>query len=199
MRLLHIHRAMLHCVAGFGLLASMASAQGQSNFAKQTKSSACPNDDGTLKLPPGFCASVFADGIGHARHLVVSADGLVYVNTWSSPYYGRDAPHPGGFVVVLQDKNSAGKADIIECFGETPQSGGAGGTGIALYQGWIYAQIDDRIVRYALSAGPMFHRVVRKLSSQVCLSRAIIPCIRSSSTLKDRCTSMLPLPATPAK
>jgi glucose/arabinose dehydrogenase len=155
MGLLHINRALLRCVAGFGLLASMASAQGQSNFAKQTKSSACPNDDSALKLPPGFCATVFADGIGHARHLVVSAGGLVYVNTWSGTYYGRDVPHPGGFLVVLQDKNGAGKADVIERFGETTQSGGAGGTGIALYQGWIYAEINDRIVRYALSAGPI--------------------------------------------
>ena len=154
MRLLHVHRALLRCVAGFGLLASMAFAQGQSNFATQIKSSACPNDDSALKLPPGFCATVFADGIGHARHLVVSADGLAYVNTWSSPYYGSsDVPHPGGFIVGLQDRNGAGKADVIERFGETVQSGGAGGTGIALYQGWIYAQIDDRIVRYALSAG----------------------------------------------
>ena len=119
MRLLHLRRTLLHCVAGFGLLASMASAQGQSNFAKQIKSSACPNDDSALRLPPGFCATVFADGIGHARHLVVSAGGLVYVNTWSSPYYGRGVPHPGGFLVVLQDRNGAGKADVIERFGET--------------------------------------------------------------------------------
>jgi len=28
---------------------------------------ACPRNDAGLKLPPGFCATVFADGIGHAR------------------------------------------------------------------------------------------------------------------------------------
>ncbi len=33
------------------------------------------------------------------------------------------------------------------------QSGGAGGTGIGLYKGSIYAEINDRIVRYALPAG----------------------------------------------
>ncbi len=33
------------------------------------------------------------------------------------------------------------------------RAGGAGGTGIALYKGSIYAEINDRIVRYALSAG----------------------------------------------
>jgi hypothetical protein len=54
MRLLHLRRTLLHCVAGFGLLAWMAFAQGQSSFAKQIKSSACPNDDSALKLPPGF-------------------------------------------------------------------------------------------------------------------------------------------------
>ncbi len=32
-------------------------------------------------------------------------------------------------------------------------TGGAGGTGIGLYKGSIYAEINDRIVRYALSAG----------------------------------------------
>jgi glucose/arabinose dehydrogenase len=133
----------------------MAPAQSQSDSAKQTKSPSCPNDDTGLTLPIGFCATVFADGIGHARHLVVSPSGLVYVNTWSGTYYGRDVPHPGGFLVVLQDKNGAGKADVIERFGETAQSGGAGGTGIGLYHGWIYAEINDRIVRYALAAGSL--------------------------------------------
>ena len=53
----------------------------------QTKSQACPSDDSGLKLPAGFCATIFADGIGHARHLVVAPSGVVYVNTWSGDYY----------------------------------------------------------------------------------------------------------------
>jgi hypothetical protein len=32
----------------------------------------CPENDSGLKLPPGFCATIFADDIGHARHLVVA-------------------------------------------------------------------------------------------------------------------------------
>ena len=158
MRLLHIGRAPLCCLAGFALLNSMASAQSQLDSAKRMKSPSCPNDDTGLTLPLGFCATVFADGIGHARHLVVSPSGLVYVNTWSGTYYGHDVPHPGGFLVALQDKNGAGKADVVERFGETAQSGGGGGTGIGLYQGWIYAEINDRIVRYALLAGSMLPR-----------------------------------------
>jgi hypothetical protein len=48
-----------------------------------------------LALPGGFCATVFADGIGHARHMVVSPSGVVYVNTWSGRYYGNEVPHAG--------------------------------------------------------------------------------------------------------
>jgi len=112
----------------------------------------CPNDDSGLKLPAGFCATIFADGIGHARHMVV-AGGVLYVNTWSGEYYGNDTPHAGGFLVALQDKAGAGKADVQERFGETVQSGGHGGTGIGLYNGSLYVESNDRIVRYTLPAG----------------------------------------------
>ncbi len=132
---------------------SLAPAQNQSNPAAGAKGQACPNDDSGLQLPAGFCATVFADGIGHARHMVAAPSGVLYVNTWSGRYYGNDTPHPGGFLVALQDKGGTGKADLIERFGETAQSGGAGGTGIGMYKGSIYAESNDRIVRYSLPAG----------------------------------------------
>jgi glucose/arabinose dehydrogenase/mono/diheme cytochrome c family protein len=103
-------------------------------------------------LSPGFCASIFADNIGHARHLVVSPAGVVYVNTWSGAYYGGDAGPAGGFLVALQDTQGAGKADVVKRFGESKADGAAGGTGIALYRGALYAEVNDRIVRYALSS-----------------------------------------------
>jgi glucose/arabinose dehydrogenase len=132
---------------------SLSPAENNSNPAAQSKSQACPNDNSELKLPTGFCATVFADGIGHARHMVVGPNGVLYVNTWSGSYYGDDTPHPGGFLVVLQDKIGAGKADVIERFGETVQSGGAGGTGIGIYKQALYAEINDRIARFSLTAG----------------------------------------------
>jgi glucose/arabinose dehydrogenase/mono/diheme cytochrome c family protein len=128
-------------------------AEKQSNAGAASGSQTCPNDDSGLKLPAGFCATVFADGIGHARHMVVAPSGVLYVNTWSGRYYGNDTPRPGGFLVALQDKSGTGKADVIERFGETVQSGGAGGTGIGMYKGSIYAEINDRIARYSLPAG----------------------------------------------
>jgi glucose/arabinose dehydrogenase/mono/diheme cytochrome c family protein len=125
-------------------------ARDQSSPAAEAKSPACPSDNSGLKLPAGFCATVFADNIGHARHLVIAPNGILYANTWSGRYYGNDTPHPGGFLVALQDKTGSGKADVIERFGETAKTGGAGGTGIGLYKGWIYAEINGRIVRYSL-------------------------------------------------
>lgn len=130
-----------------------ASAQNQPSPGTKTKGGSCSHDDSGLTLPAGFCATVFADGVGHARHLVVAPSGVVYVNTWSGDYYNFDKPHDGGFLVALQDKAGTGKADVVERFGETAQTGGAGGTGIGMYKGSIYAEINDRIVRYALSPG----------------------------------------------
>src|SRR5258708_40031433 len=106
-----------------------------------------------LNLPAGFGAGVFANDFVHHRHMVAAPSGVLYVNTWSGRYYGKDTPHAGGFLVALQDKSGAGKADVMERFGETVQSGGAGGTGIGMYKGAIYAEINDRIVRYSLPAG----------------------------------------------
>src|SRR5712664_3352822 len=143
----------LVALAAMYMGSSLGPAQTQSNAAAEAKSQACPNDDSGLKLPAGFCATVFADEIGHARHMVAAPSGVLYVNTWSGRYYGNDTPHAGGFLVALQDKSGGGKADVTERFGETVQSGGAGGTGIGLYKGSIYAEINDRIVRYALPAG----------------------------------------------
>jgi glucose/arabinose dehydrogenase/mono/diheme cytochrome c family protein len=131
----------------------MAWAQGQAKHATDGKNEACTDDNSGLKLPPGFCATVFADDIGHARHMVVAPNGVVYVNTWSGVYYGNKPPHSGGFLVALQDKTGVGKADVIERFGETTETGAAGGLGIALYKGFLYAEINDRIVRYSLPAG----------------------------------------------
>src|ERR1700716_3158483 len=135
------------------VVSSAASAQNPRSRSAQTKSYACPHDDSGLELPSGFCATVFADGIGHARHLVVAPNGVVYVNTWSGRYYGNDTPPPGGFLVALQDTKGDGRADVNIRFGDSIASGSAGGTGIAFYNGAIYAEVNDRIVRYALSPG----------------------------------------------
>src|SRR6202042_3114269 len=111
---------------------------------------ACPGDNGGLTLSPGFCATVFADNIGHVRHMVVAPNGVLYVNSWSGRYYHNDRPPAGGFLVALKDTKGAGNADVIERFGDGVPQGSAGGTGIALYNGALYAEQNDKIIRYAL-------------------------------------------------
>lgn len=110
----------------------------------------CPVNDSGLSLAPGFCATIFADNIGHARHLTVSPGGVVYVNTWSGLYFGNDTPPDGGFIVVLQDKDGDGKAEVIDRVGPGVKEKATGGTGIALYNGALYAENNDGIFRYAL-------------------------------------------------
>jgi glucose/arabinose dehydrogenase/mono/diheme cytochrome c family protein len=153
MRFSVLWRATLPAFAALGALC-LSGSLGQEHFAgAQTSGKSCPSSDAGLKLPAGFCATVFADNIGHARHLVVSPNGVVYVNTWSGDYYPPgDKPPAGGFLLALQDKTGDGKADVIERFGEATQSGGAGGTGIGIYDGSLYAEINDRIVRYGIPA-----------------------------------------------
>ena len=148
------HRTLLSALALLGvLIAGCPGASAAQDAAAAAASGACPGNNAGLKLMPGFCASVFADKLGHPRHMVVAPNGVVYVNTWSGVYYGNDKPPAGGFVVALQDTAGAGKANVVKRFGESVQSGGAGGTGIALYKGALYVEINDKIVRYSLPAG----------------------------------------------
>jgi glucose/arabinose dehydrogenase/cytochrome c5 len=113
----------------------------------------CPASEAGITLPKGFCATIFADQVGHARQAVVAPDGTVYLNTWSGVYYNNDKPHEGGFLVALKDTKGTGHADVVSRFGPTFAEGGHGGTGIALYKNWLYAEINDQIVRYDVSKG----------------------------------------------
>ncbi len=145
--------AMMFNVMGLLLATALPSLAQSAPKTSAARTEPCAADNGGITLPAGFCATIFADNIGHARHMAVAPNGVVYVNTWSGRYYHYDTPPPGGFLVALQDTKGDGKADVITRFGETREQGSAGGTGIALYNGFLYAEVNDRIVRYALPAG----------------------------------------------
>jgi glucose/arabinose dehydrogenase len=110
----------------------------------------CAADNGGITLSPGFCATVFADNLGHVRHMVVAPNGVLYVNTWSGRYYHNAPPPAGGFLIALSDSKGIGKADMIERFGAGVSEGSAGGTGIGLHNGALYAEQNDKILRFAL-------------------------------------------------
>ncbi len=116
---------------------------------------ACPGDNGGITLSPGFCATIFADNLGHVRHMTFAPNGVLYVNTWSGRYYRYDTPPAGGFLIALKDTKGAGQADVIERFGDGVPQGSAGGTGVGFYNGFIYAEQNDKIIRYALPGGAL--------------------------------------------
>jgi glucose/arabinose dehydrogenase/mono/diheme cytochrome c family protein len=126
-----------------------SSAQSASSASQDT---ACIGDSGGIALPPGFCATVFADNLGHVRHMTVAPNGVLYVNTWSGRYFRNDTPPAGGFLIALKDSKGDGHADKIERFGAGVPQGSAGGSGIAYYKDAIYAEQNDKIIRYALSS-----------------------------------------------
>ena len=131
-----------------GLLAGGPVAIAQQN--PQGKSDSCAADNGGITLSPGFCAAVFADNLGHARQMAFGPSGALYVNTWSGRYYRNDKPPAGGFLLALKDTKGHGRADVIERFGDGVAQGSAGGTGIRIYKGGLYAEQNDKIIRYTL-------------------------------------------------
>jgi glucose/arabinose dehydrogenase len=142
---------MLALLAACGSSDRSARQQGAGS-ADSTSASAAANDpaEAGLKLPGGFRATVFADGIERARHIVAADNGDLYINTWPSDT-SRPAPK-GGNLVALRDTNRDGAADLVRRFG--PSGGGQrGGTGIGLYQGSIYAESGPAILRWKLPAG----------------------------------------------
>src|ERR1041384_876344 len=71
---------------------------------------ACDAGNGGITLPPGFCATIFADQVGTARHIAVSASGDVYVMI------------SGGAVLALRDTNADGRSDVRATFGRSGNS-----------------------------------------------------------------------------
>jgi len=108
----------------------------------------CGGDNAGLTLPAGICATVFADSIGHARHIVVASNGDVYVTlegTQPTPKNQPAAPPPPTPIasfVALRDSTRDGRADVITRIGTV------GNTGIALANGYLYVDEGKDIVRY---------------------------------------------------
>ena len=88
-----------------------------------------PTCDSSFVLPAGFCAQLFADNVGPARHIVVTATGDVYVARW------REGSRAWG-VLALRDTNADGRADMREEFGPEGGSGLALGGNALLLGAW---------------------------------------------------------------
>jgi glucose/arabinose dehydrogenase len=127
------------------------SAANDSGAAKQSATKpACTTGSDSLVLPTGFCATVFADSLGHSRHIAVAPNGDVYVNTWSGPYYPPGTTPNLPQIVALRDTNHDGRADVVARFGPPPSKASTGGTGIAVFNNALYVEDGSAIVRYAI-------------------------------------------------
>jgi glucose/arabinose dehydrogenase len=114
------------------------------SFAKINKDSSLNKkttsikDNVGLKLPAGFSAVKYADGLGEARHLTVTKEGDVYVKL-------SDLKNGKG-IFYLHDNNGDGIADVKTGFGNFT------GTGMGVKNGYLYASSDTKVYRYKLDA-----------------------------------------------
>jgi glucose/arabinose dehydrogenase len=106
---------------------------------KPSATSATGGCDETLKLPDGFCATVFAESAGPVRELVVRKNGDVIVGVLDQ------RRQPGG-VLMLRDVDHDGHADAETRFGD------AGMHGVALAEDSIlYTSTASSVIRYRLA------------------------------------------------
>lgn len=88
-----------------------------------------------LILPPGFHASVVAEGLGPLRHLAVRPNGDIYAST------GGEGAKPQGLMAIALGPD--GKVAQVQHFSDVN-----GGTGIGLYHGMLYAASGNAIYRF---------------------------------------------------
>jgi glucose/arabinose dehydrogenase len=85
-----------------------------------------------IMLPPGFTATVFADGLPAPRHIAVRENGDVFVTLRNNQQLlNPDASRDG--LVALRDTNGDGIADLTERFGR-----GDTHTGMAIHDGYVF-------------------------------------------------------------
>ncbi|HSM35182.1 MAG TPA: PQQ-dependent sugar dehydrogenase [Longimicrobiales bacterium] len=104
---------------------------------------ACAPDNGGITLPSGFCATVFAENLGAARHMAIRDDGIMFVMV--RPGRGGE----GGGMIALRDADGDGTAETRT---DVPVEGG---TGVALDGDWVYYAPNDGVKRVRIPAGTM--------------------------------------------
>jgi glucose/arabinose dehydrogenase len=136
-------RRLAHLTAIAGLVSSCATGR--------PPAPGCSAGNGGITLPDGFCAAVFADTIGVARHLAVGPDGTVYValenahgsSAGTTKASGEKAL---GGVAVLKDTTGDGRADVLRRIRTD------GGSGIALVDSTLFFSSPSTVFRARLSA-----------------------------------------------
>ena len=123
----------------FLALAAFSACAGDTTQMKKPAGQLLPDvGNAGLKLPAGFGALVVTDKLPRARHIVVNANGDIYVKL--------EKLKDGNGIYRLRDTNGDGKVDDMKGFGNYT------GTGIAIKDGYLYASSDEDVYRYKLDA-----------------------------------------------
>jgi glucose/arabinose dehydrogenase len=101
----------------------------------------CDPDNGGLVLPEGFCAAVVANQAGPVRQLAVAPNGDLY-----AALSGKSGGGTG--VLAFRDRDDGKPA-------ERASFGPGGGNDVKVHDGHLYFALNDRIVRYRLTAGSL--------------------------------------------
>lgn len=109
--------------------------------AQRTARANCDPDNAGLKLPAGFCATIFADTVRGARHLWVAPNGDLFVS--------RQGQSNGG-ITALRDTNSDGKADELVKF-----ASGFNSSEVAMFDGYLYAENITGVLRFPYKVGSL--------------------------------------------
>ncbi|MEQ9438587.1 MAG: PQQ-dependent sugar dehydrogenase [Cyclobacteriaceae bacterium] len=119
-----------------GIISCSSPGENEGDTAAQAQFTA-DQDNGSIMLSDGFAAYVVADNVGKARHITVRENGDIYVML-------RDTEQGGG-VLALRDTDGDGRADEKEYFGDY------GGTGMDIYNNYLYFSSDTVVYRVLLS------------------------------------------------
>jgi glucose/arabinose dehydrogenase len=128
-----INTRQLVLVSAFSLVAGPLAAQ-RAN---------CAPDNAGIRLPDGFCASLFADSLPAPRHLRVMPNGDVYVSL-----AGRRRNDPAAGVILLRDANRDGRAETQLDVARGFQAGE-----VQVFDNYLYTENRSAIFRFPIRAG----------------------------------------------
>ncbi len=129
-------------------LTALASGCGKGQAGASRADPHCDAGNGGISLPEGFCAAVYADAIGVARHVAVGPQHTLYValEAPGQTSAGTSRQREPGGIAVLRDSDGDGRAEVVRHIAS------AGGSGIALHDGFLYYSTPSTVERVRLSA-----------------------------------------------
>jgi len=110
-----------------------------------------------LRVPPGFTANLFAEGLAHPRWMTVAPNGDVLL-----------AETREGRITILRDEDGDGVADVIETFA----SGYQRPHGLAIRNGYLYVADLQAVWRVPYVVGALSARGREPVTSQGALGSA---------------------------